>query len=240
MSRRYPNTPNLLTKQAKHHNSVAKARSRRRGTPSGKRARGVQRNEQLPFAPPEDWHEPTGKRNGYRIVVQPPGQGYRHVVTAEEVRDRLAELPKSFVHDLEVIQLSRMTRKKKSFPCYGMQWGSALYLYPLEDSLIEYFYSPPPANLVAETRMYGATWQREEPGPWKLVWTGATIKDYYLNNILIHELGHLLDERNGGYIDRERYAEWFAIEYGYRRSRQQNMPHATTQQREIKRRHHSA
>ncbi len=38
---------------------------------------------------------------------------------------------------------------------------------------------------------------------------------FYLNNILIHELGHLLDERNSTYIDRERYAEWFAVDYGY-------------------------
>ncbi len=45
--------------------------------------------------------------------------------------------------------------------------------------------------------------------------TTAAIKDFYLNNILIHELGHLLDERNTSYTDRERYAEWFAIKYGY-------------------------
>lgn len=30
---------------------------------------------------------------------------------------------------LQVVQLSRMTRKKKTYPCYGMQWGRALYLY---------------------------------------------------------------------------------------------------------------
>ena len=41
-------------------------------------------------------------------------------------------------------------------------------------------------------------------------------QDFYLNNILIHELGHLVDERNTGYIERERYAEWFAVQYGYR------------------------
>ena len=30
------------------------------------------------------------------------------------------------------------------------------------------------------------------------------------------ELGHLVDERNTSYMARERYAEWFAIQYGYR------------------------
>jgi hypothetical protein len=65
--------------------------------------------------------------------------------------------------------------------------------------------------------MYGGRWI-EDKGSWKLVWTEKTIKDYYLNNILIHELAHLVDNRNTGRADRERYAEWFAIQYGYRAS----------------------
>ena len=43
-----------------------------------------------------------------------------------------------------------MTRKKQSFPCYGMQWGNAIYLYPLEESLVEHFYQPPRPALVNE------------------------------------------------------------------------------------------
>ena len=36
-----------------------------------------ERNPRQPFAPPEDWYEPTEAAK-YRIVVQPPGEGYRH------------------------------------------------------------------------------------------------------------------------------------------------------------------
>ncbi|MEM9658647.1 MAG: hypothetical protein AAF961_09830 [Planctomycetota bacterium] len=48
-------------------------------------------------------------------------------------------------------------------------------------------------------------------------------------------MGHLVDDRNSNYADRERFAEWFAIEYGYRatgggRRRRERTP--------IKRRHH--
>ncbi|MEM9353911.1 MAG: hypothetical protein AAGA92_12930 [Planctomycetota bacterium] len=114
------------------------------------------------------------------------------------------------------MQFSTMTRKKSSFPCYGMQWGATLYLYPMEASLEEDFASPPRPEVVNEARMYGGRWSRPAPGLWRLSWTEETIRDFYLNNILIHELGHLLDDRNSRYIDRERYAEWFAIEYGYR------------------------
>jgi hypothetical protein len=208
-------SPNRLD----HFNTVARAQSTRQRAALSKRARGGQANERLPFVPPEDWHEPRESGVGYRIVVQPPGDGFRHVLTPQEVRERLAELPPNFLAPLEVVQFSRMTRKKQSFPCYGMQWGSSLYLYPIELNLVEYYDAPPKPNQVNEARMYGGRWVHDGDGVWKLVWTERSIKDFYLNNILIHELGHLLDDRNTRTIDRERYAEWFALEYGYKPGR---------------------
>jgi hypothetical protein len=175
-----------------------------------------QQNAREPFAPPEDWYESTKPAN-YRIVVQEPGEGYRHVLTPDQIRERLSRVPQHFLKDLEVIQLSKMTRKKQSFPCYGMQWGNALYLYPIEESFVEQYDSPPRPNLVNETRMYGASWAEDSdvPGAWTLTWSEQAAQDFYLNNILIHELGHLVDNRNTGYMERERYAEWFAVEHGY-------------------------
>jgi hypothetical protein len=188
----------------------------RRSFAQGKRERGWERLH-CPFLPPEDWYEPSSKKpTSYRIVVQEPGEGYRHVVTADAIRHRLSVLPPCMVERLRVIQLSRMTRKKRTLPCYGMQWGSALYLYPVEDTLIEYFARPPLAAERREAEMYGGRWEEDEDGEWRLVWTPATIEDFYLNNILMHELGHLLDDRNRSYTDRERFADWFAIQYGYK------------------------
>jgi predicted SprT family Zn-dependent metalloprotease len=66
--------------------------------------------------------------------------------------------------------------------------------------------------------MYGGKWVQTRDN-WQLVWSAEAICDFYLNNVLIHELAHLLDHRNRSYRDRERYAEWFAIEYGYKPSR---------------------
>ncbi len=209
-----------------HFNTVARAQSARLRVPSSKRARGAQANERLPFVPPEDWHEPRESRRGYRIIVQPPGDGYRHVVTPAEVRERLSALPERFSETLEVVQLSRMTRKKQSFPCYGMQWGTSIYLYPIEENLVEFYTAPPKPSQLNEARMFGGRWINHGRGIWKLVWTERSIRDFYLNNILIHELGHLLDDRNSRTIDRERYAEWFALEYGYKPTRRDWMPQA--------------
>ena len=66
--------------------------------------------------------------------------------------------------------------------------------------------------------MYGGRWQVVDEA-WSLVWSEAAIRDFYLNNVLIHELGHLLDHRNRSYEDRERFAEWFAFEFGYKPTR---------------------
>ena len=128
----------------------------------------------------------------------------------------LAAYRASFVRDLEVVQLSRMTRKKRTMPLYGMQWGRALYLYPIEESLVEDYPGPPTPAQLTEARMYGGSWRPASGRRWQLIWTEAAAKDFYLNNILIHELGHLLDTRNTRTVERERYAEWFAVEYGYR------------------------
>lgn len=184
----------------------------------GKRMRG-QQNVCLPYTPPETWHEPQeqpARDAGYRVIVDRPGDGYRFAVTPEEVRARLAQLPAAFTQSLQVVHFSAMTRKKRCSPCYGMQWGATIYLYPIEADLIEHYDQPPRPSQLIEARMYGGQWRELGKGQWQLIWTEATVRDFFLNNILIHELGHLLDERNSRTIDRERYAEWFAIEYGYR------------------------
>lgn len=170
-----------------------------------------------PFDAPEVWHEPCEGRQ-LRVEVQSAGRGYRHAVTADEIRDRVSQLPSRLTQRLDVVQLSRMTRKRRLFPCYGLQWGTAVYLYPIEETLEErYTRCPRPAQRI-ETEMYGGRWERDGRD-WRLIWTPDTIRDYYLNNVLIHEIGHVHDDRNARPRDRERFADWFAIEYGYRVSR---------------------
>jgi hypothetical protein len=182
------------------------------------RQRGWQPGVKLEeFNAPEFWHAP-GARDRVRFVVHQPGHGFRHAVTADEVRDRLALLPARFTRQVEIVQFSSMTRKRQLFPCYGMQWGTAVYLYPIEDSLIEVYRRPPKPQQEIEARMFGGTWSHDGKF-WRLTWTEETMRDFYLNNVLIHEVGHLNDARNTNSRDRERFANWFAIEYGYRATR---------------------
>ena len=122
MSRRA--TQNVRNRTPAKNNARVLARRARRGGGAGKRARGGFGRLRQSYMPPERWYEPQETRAApLRIVQQSPGEGYRHVLTAADVRQRLAELPAWMTSSLQVVQLSRMTRKKRTFPCYGMQWG---------------------------------------------------------------------------------------------------------------------
>lgn len=175
------------------------------------------------FDAPEVWHEPSDEHpkspaGALRVVIQVPGKNYIHPVTAEDVQERVLQLPDVYRQRLDVVQLSRMTRKRRLFPCYGLQWGTAVYLYPIEESLEElYVQTPRPAQRI-ETEMFGGRWV-QDGNLWRLIWTTETIRDFYLNNVLIHEIGHINDSRNTSFRKRERFADWFAVEFGYRASR---------------------
>jgi hypothetical protein len=169
------------------------------------------------FNAPESWHD-SGRQGDVRYVIQPAGAGFCHAVSSREVRERLSLLPEQFTRQLEVVQFSAMTRKRQLFPCYGMQWGNSVYLYPIEESFVEVYRRPPTPQQQIEARMFGGCWSHDGK-LWRLTWTEQTIQDFYLNNVLIHEVGHLNDARNSNSRDRERFANWFAIEYGYRPTR---------------------
>ena len=230
MSRRI--TLSLKTPAPARNNA---ARSGRKFVTLGKRARISSATLRGPYLPPERWYEPVEQVVGrYSVIVQPSGNGYRHVVTEDDVRRRLAQLPQWMTSPLQVVQLSQMTRKKRRSPCYGMQWGSTVYLYPIEETLVESFAHPPKPAQRVEAAMYGARWLNER-GQWQLLWTEETIRDFYLNNVLIHELGHILDQRNTSHRDRERFAEWFALEMGYKASRRKELAERAVNKYVVKR-----
>ncbi len=145
--------------------------------------------------------------------IEPAGKGYRHVLTEGEILARLHELPDHLLKNLNCVVLPRMTRKRERFNIYGLQWGKTIYLYPMEDNLKVGEHHNLEKAVVDEARQFGATIEETKTGP-IIHWTEETVKAYYLENILIHELGHTYDEKNSSSRDREAYAEWFARKYG--------------------------
>ncbi len=54
--------------------------------------------------------------------------------------------------------------------------------------------------------MFGGCWI-QDGSEWWLTGTERTIHDYYLNNVLIHEIGHINDQRNTRFAGHERNAD---------------------------------
>ncbi len=81
----------------RQNNSVRKRPSLKRvkfGMPRKEKRIGAQEIASQ-FVPPEDWYESTDNSDSYRIIEQSPGNGYRHILTAAEIIDRLNEKLKS-------------------------------------------------------------------------------------------------------------------------------------------------
>lgn len=211
----------MLPAPNRHHRSLpgrGVARASRSVRPAAAYRQRVARDfDTSAFSAPETWHDERAG-TGFDVVVQPAGVGFWHPVTPEMIRDRISELPRQFAEAIGVVQLSGMTRKRQLFPCYGMQWGDNVYLYPIEASLVESYIRPPTPLQLTEAKMFGAVWSHHGT-EWRQTWTEQAVQDFYLNNVLIHEIGHVLDTRNTNTEARERYAIWFATEYGYRASR---------------------
>src|SRR5262245_19380678 len=86
----------LARRQAKGRNTFLASHSVKQRPNQARRSSTGERKDRLPFAPPEDWYEPTDAET-YRIVVQDPGPGYRHVVTPAQIRERLSRVPQQFL-----------------------------------------------------------------------------------------------------------------------------------------------
>ena len=222
MSRRQPRERKHSQKSKGRQASTGRVSERRRAT-TGRpveafRQRGSDTSQRSNhFYAQDQWYEPTDS-DVIQLYRRDPGAGYFHPVTLEEVADRIEQLPAKYRQNIEVIELARMTRKRSLFPCYGLQWGPNVYLYPIEESLVETYTRPPRPGQMIEAKMYGGVWTQNGK-LWTLSWTEHALRDFYLNNVLIHEIGHVNDTRNRNQNARERYADWFAIEYGYRASR---------------------
>lgn len=151
--------------------------------------------------------------------VEGPSIGYVHPITVEEVIERLCEFPRHIRNQLDAqldhVSLLAGTRKQFLKPSYGMQWGSTVYLFPTESTGIERYESEVSSAYRKNAKLYGAQWSwNEEENGWICYWSPEAIRLFYLQNVLVHEIGHVLDTRNSSERDRERFANDFARKYG--------------------------
>lgn len=155
----------------------------------------------------------VGKCGAPAFYIEPAGEGRYHVLSVDEILERLDRLPKSHLRNLHTIVLPCMTKKRRRMHLYGLQWGGTIYLYPSRTELRQELNGPPYPNEHIEFEKYGGK-VIQEGADWYIQWTKESIKHFYLENILVHELAHVYDRKNTRSVDRERFAEGYVLKYG--------------------------
>jgi hypothetical protein len=145
-------------------------------------------------------------------------------VTLSEIQSVFQTIPKKFTDGLSAVFLlggAKKQEKSWSTFTYGRYGGNIIYLHPYPKKyLVREYTSPPKPHILMEYKRAGAS-TTEKSGKFIVEFTLGALRQFYLRDVLMHEIGHHVDRANFGKKSRRReesFAEWFATEYGFRLS----------------------
>ena len=164
-----------------------------------------------------------------RIYEQPIHELFLRPYTVDDLEAALRDVPIRFLTGLNHIFLLGGTKKQeqtfRSSYYYGFHirqgWyfssGSiSLCAFPRKYLRDEWSYVPPP-HVQQDFRRVGAK-TYTEGNKWVCEFDEAVLRDFFLRDVLIHEIGHHVDAMRRGPKENltEDFAEWFAGTYGFR------------------------
>lgn len=163
------------------------------------------------------------RKNGIVIFQQPTHPAFLLPVKELDIRSSLQAVPSEFTQGLAaVILLGGSKKQEQTFKqrfAYGRYDDRVIYLHPYPKKYMEScLRSAPKPNVANEYKRAGATIARQG-NRWLIRFDEKSLKQFYLRDVLIHELGHHVDAMCYGaktHKKAEGFAEWFAVEYGYR------------------------
>ena len=155
-------------------------------------------------------------------MVDTPSRDFFFPATIEEIKETLNKLPKEHTENLTHVWLRKVKKKdyensetfQGSFIC-----GSGvnlIVLYPFPADLIMRFDKKPSQNKLKRYSPYTSDLIQKE-GQWHLKWTKMGIKKYYLEGLLLHEIGHHIDSYYQRYWSKayknkcEKFADNYAV-----------------------------
>ncbi|MFC1582157.1 ImmA/IrrE family metallo-endopeptidase [Planctomycetota bacterium] len=143
-------------------------------------------------------------------------------VTMHEIKSVMENVPTQFVEGIKAVLVPSGSKKQiaamKSLLMFGEYWRDCVVLHPYPKTLMTQVYEKEPnPQVVQGYRRTGAAIVTEGTGI-KIIFDEASLKNFYLRDVLMHEIGHhndrLLEARPKK--KREAFANWFASEYGFR------------------------
>lgn len=163
------------------------------------------------------------KGEGIFYAAYKAGRGWEHPLSLEAVKDFMGKIPQEFTRELKAVFLCPGSRKQLNFrdTCFGCydNYYNSIFLFPFFSDRSLYYKTKPKPSECLEFERHGAIWNNQGDY-WVLEFSPEALKSFYLRDVLVHEIGHHVDNiflagtRNDA--EKERFAEWFALEFGMR------------------------
>ncbi|OEH92354.1 hypothetical protein [Bacillus solimangrovi] len=151
--------------------------------------------------------------------------GLIHPINEDDIRKVLHKIPSEFLMNLRAIYLCSGSEKQKNYS--NVRFGTyhdyykTIFLHPFPESKCIQYDKKPKPSISLEYERHGAIWYKEGKG-WNLQFDIHSLRSLYLKDVLIHEIGHHVenishDIKHKSYAQREKFADWFALEYGMKK-----------------------
>jgi len=162
------------------------------------------------------------KEEGILYRTYKPHPESFHPTNQEQIQKIINNIPSHYLTGLKGIFLC--SGSKKQLNCNEFRFASyndfykVIYLFPFPKTMCLHYKTKPKPSICIEYERHGTRWIEENNG-WVLKFDKKSIQSFYLKDVLFHELGHHVenqfhDIKHKSDKQRERFAEWFAIEYG--------------------------
>ena len=152
-------------------------------------------------------------------IVDNPSRDYFFPITVDDIEYTISKLPAFHTEKITHIWLKKNSPKENYQGCFITGSGVnliVLYAFPV-DLKMRFGIKKPSQKIL---RWYSAfhpnlVLENEE---WALQWSKESIKQYYLEGLLLHEIGHQIDSRHKRFMSKKyqnRKAEKYADNFAY-------------------------
>ncbi|BDD12099.1 hypothetical protein FUAX_45310 (plasmid) [Fulvitalea axinellae] len=156
-------------------------------------------------------------------ILDNPSRDFFFPVTVEEIKEFISKLPKDHIRSLTHIWLRRISKnefqKNKGIQgCFICGSGvNLIVLYPFPIDLKIKFGLKKPSNKILKWYSEFKPELIHEQGEWKLKWINEGLKRYYLEGLLLHEIGHKVESYSKRFWSKSsnNKCENFADNYAY-------------------------
>lgn len=133
------------------------------------------------------------------FITENPSRDFYFPVSVEEIKLILAKLPKEHTEHLTHIWLQKIKKIdylngdtfQGCFICGSKVYLIVLHPFPT-DNKMRFGKTKPENKNLNYYKKYTTDLQQDDKG-WFLQWTDQTIKDYYLNDLLLYQIGQSID-----------------------------------------------